>query len=270
MGLALHNYQEALTYFPPAHIGRWPCAAAGQPVLNATGLTMLLPYLDQTALWNSYNSKGAAGTYNPSAAGTVMGDPTANGNLAVIRTAVSMFACPSDNGIPIMPSGGGSYGASATNTGAGGYKTNYDFSTYGSAYISACEDWGSQAATARRLFGDNSSSSLRDITDGSSNSIALCETTRMVANGGNNAWGYRGWVMVGIDLAAYSINNWTYGANTYPAGQLGSWAYPGSLHTGGAHFLFADGAVRFINQNIDTITRQRLALISDGNTIGEY
>jgi len=44
----------------------------------------------------------------------------------------------------------------------------------------------------------------------------------------------------------------------------------GSLHTGGAHVLMGDGAVRFISENIDATTRNNLAYIADGNPIGEF
>ncbi len=43
-----------------------------------------------------------------------------------------------------------------------------------------------------------------------------------------------------------------------------------SRHTGGVHCLLADGAVRFVGNNIDLNTWQRLGAISDGNPIGEF
>ena len=59
LGLALHNYHETFSVLPPAHIGR--CTT---PRLMATGLTMLLPYLDQAPLYNMYNSSGSATTHS--------------------------------------------------------------------------------------------------------------------------------------------------------------------------------------------------------------
>jgi prepilin-type processing-associated H-X9-DG protein len=43
-----------------------------------------------------------------------------------------------------------------------------------------------------------------------------------------------------------------------------------SRHVGGAHFLMCDGAVKFITQNIDYITYQRLGDRRDGGVVGEF
>ena len=55
-----------------------------------------------------------------------------------------------------------------------------------------------------------------------------------------------------------------------PAGTLGEWGSVGSLHTGGMHVLMGDGAIRFVSENLDSTTRQRLGYIADGNTVGEF
>lgn len=265
LGLALHNYNETFSVLPPGHIGR--CTT---PRLMATGLTMLLPYIDQAPLYNMYNSNGCATTHSSIGAGAVApgDDPVTNGNAAVVKTLITVFLCPSDSGTYHIPYPTSSYGISSTNTGTGGAKTNYDFITI-SPYNS-CENWNGTAPTSRCMFGDNSKCRLDDVKDGTSNTLMMGETTRTVHNGGTNAWGYRGHVMVGLNLVSYPINNFTYGGVQYPQGTLGSWSYSGSLHTGGAHFLMADGSVHFLSENIDTTTRQNLARMSDGNVIGEY
>ena len=53
-------------------------------------------------------------------------------------------------------------------------------------------------------------------------------------------------------------------------GRLSNWASAGSLHTGGCHVLLGDGAVRFVSENIDTTTRQRLHYRADGQVLGEF
>lgn len=43
-----------------------------------------------------------------------------------------------------------------------------------------------------------------------------------------------------------------------------------SFHTSGAHFVLADGTVRFISQNIARLTFNRLYHIADGTPVGEF
>ena len=43
-----------------------------------------------------------------------------------------------------------------------------------------------------------------------------------------------------------------------------------SRHNSGAHFLLGDGVVKFINQNIDYQTYQRLGDRRDGKVVGEF
>jgi prepilin-type processing-associated H-X9-DG protein len=180
-----------------------------------------------------------------------------------MSTIISTFRCPSDSGDPILPAGS-AYGASTT---LPGQKTNYDFITSQSEYL-YCNLWRAQAVNAKRMFGQNSTCRIADITDGTSNTLALGEATFDVYNGRCSAWGYRAWVMTGIDPAA-GINDWTYPiAGFVPRpGRLGSWGRSGSLHTNGANFCLADGSVRFIPQSTDRVLLTRLATMADGNVV---
>lgn len=154
-----------------------------------------------------------------------------NGNAAVVKTLVTVFLCPADPGAEFISAPTSSYGISATNTGTGGAKTNYDFITI-TPYHS-CENWSGSAPTSRCMFGDNRKCRLDDVKDGTSNTMMVGETTRNVYNGGTNDWGYRGHVMVGLNLVSYPINRFWY-SSASPQQQR--------LHTGGAHFTLADGS----------------------------
>ncbi|MFN0196346.1 MAG: H-X9-DG-CTERM domain-containing protein, partial [Planctomycetaceae bacterium] len=43
-----------------------------------------------------------------------------------------------------------------------------------------------------------------------------------------------------------------------------------SSHVGGAHFVLADGHVRFVSENIDKGVYQAVGTIHGGETLGEF
>ncbi|MCA9051128.1 MAG: DUF1559 domain-containing protein, partial [Planctomycetaceae bacterium] len=43
-----------------------------------------------------------------------------------------------------------------------------------------------------------------------------------------------------------------------------------SFHTGGIHAGLADGSVRFVSENVDFSTLQRVCSMNDGQTVGEW
>jgi len=88
IGLALHNFESSRKFFPPARVD----AAPGYPVVEfnipapSAGAiqhgpgVFLLPYIEQTTLYNAYNLQQ---TWSGTA------------NAAVIRTEIPAFICPS-------------------------------------------------------------------------------------------------------------------------------------------------------------------------------
>jgi prepilin-type processing-associated H-X9-DG protein len=119
------------------------------------------------------------------------------------------------------------------------------------------------------MFGENSTTRLTDVTDGTSNTIAFGERTLEVYNGRCSGWAFRGWVQVGVD-PSYGLNIWYYASRNppqLPVGTSGSWQYAGSLHPGGANFCFADGSVHFIPQATGTTVLARLSAMADGTVV---
>lgn len=282
LGIALHNYHDTYQRFPPAGINYgWclnPPPATKLPQnnrLNANGLTMMLPYVEQSGLASQYRSdlpasnamNGNTGCCGPnSAVEAMVGDATINSVVA--RTKVKIFMCPSDPKDPLLPATG-TYSIGISKNLGQGVKTNYDFSVR-LAY--ACYQWQTDKQSANaslvRMFGENSNTRFADVIDGSANTVAICESTHEVYNGRCSPWAYRGWVQVGNDLGtAQGINNWIYpsaGAASYQVGRVGSWGWPGSLHPNGCQVTMGDGAVRFMPQNADAVVRAALAAMMDG------
>lgn len=281
IGLALHNYHDTHSVFPASSyslgIGAYDYFTGGSTpqnprYSNLNGLVMLLPYIDQAPIYNAWNMNSAGswsyvyGLYTPA---NVSGDP--NNNAALAKKKLQVFTCPSDNGPDMYNSSNQYYSISATQT--GGYKTSYDFSVeYNDYYYN--HRWQILGTTSRKMFGTDTKSSIRDVTDGTSNTAAFYEQCFDKYNGVAGAWAYRCHVNIGIDGAWYGINRWDYynGAYGYVPvpGKLGQWATPGSLHTGGCHVLLGDGGVRFLSQNTDNTVLSRLSTIADGNPTGEF
>ena len=293
IGLAAQNYHDTHRVFPPAGLNYGAVEGAPSPpnnnVMNTSGYVLMLPFLEQQALYSRYNQNVAAcdSHYYGAISAPTAGNPMTAGNDLVVSTQLQGFLCPSDDGGRTMATGA-AYGITATDTLLGA-KTSYEFSTKPDYEISSCL-WSSWYANNgymqyRALFGQNSNSNLASIQDGASNTAAFIETPLMVYNGNGNAWGYRAWVMYGVslydNLSTYpvsttplcggaAINCWTYWTyvNSYQPGRIASWGMAGSLHPTGCNVTFADGSVHFINQSTDLITLGRICNIADGAVLG--
>ena len=236
LGLALHSYHAAHECFPPAGIGygwcipqpSWcPECVGDNIIVNANGLMMLLPYIDQAPLYSQYDQRqcaanimaGPGGSYP--ATGTPAPGPGGNADLE--STRLSVLSCPSDTGDLYLPANGG------VDKGA---KTNYDFSVSQIDLYCNFRFHANQYPQYRYMFGQNSLCRIATVQDGVSNTIAMAERLYTVGNGDCAPWGYRAWAGGGLD-AACGINVWTFSnwVDLQP-GRLGSWQYAGSLHPG--------------------------------------
>ena len=236
LGLALHNYHDAHSCFPPGLVqsghGDHPRCAVGD-TQNWSGYVHLLPFLDEAALGNALN-------FGREWWGGV--------NRTVRRSKIAQFLCPSDTDWCTTDSGAYSDGAASS----------YQFSVGTSTYASS--------AGAPGMFVRNEVIRIRDVRDGTSNTVAMAEQRiGQPTNGG--AYGSvqpyysmcgSNWVSCRVTLfsAAFPINS---GLGIMGGCALASNAYgcslaSGSLHEGGCFVLFTDGQVRFVSENIDLTT----------------
>jgi prepilin-type N-terminal cleavage/methylation domain-containing protein len=278
LGIALHNYHDTNKIFPSATYNHKACIQTGafvgsSPTLSASGWVSALPFFEQTAIGGKYNVTGcvshavASGAGNPS---PEAGDAVANGNGLIATTKLPVFICPSDPNPHFMTDAQANSQFYAIKVGSGlkGAKTSYDFHV--NCHIN-CNHWKQLAYNVRNMFGENSDTGLHNVLDGTSNTFMIGETTMDVVNGEGNAWAYRGWVMIGVDGSCTQQNG--RGINvkdrgpTRPQqipGQLGSWAWAGSLHPGGCHFVMADASVQWVSQTIDFTVLTALSRMADG------
>ncbi len=276
LGLALHNYHDAFQIFPPggtsSNTSPYPFSASHSWSAD------ILPYIDQANIYNKIDFLNAS-PWN--------GGGATSAHLAAIYTPIPVYLCPSSTTTPVngyLWSTTSHYGAQAA--------IHY-VAIMGSTRVDVIRsDDG--------MFFKNSMISIRDVTDGTSNTMAIGEYSGL-ANGqpkssigtagpevsygwfNNPAWfgnydngpGNEATYAYSIQIGAYKTV--TYAPNiAYFQGTgaaSASRTYNQSLksaHEGGVHILMADGAVRFISENIALLTLYNLADREDGIQIGEF
>jgi len=295
IGLALHNYLDSCQILPPGIIFSGTVSAADAvadrqtSVLNHTAWTMLLPYLDQAPLYNKFNLSAASNDARLAANNLpVQGDPTSNKDIT--RTLLQVLLCPTAAAEVFRFSYSGTDPRYISNEAAPScYMLN------GGRWMEARRTWSVYSSNKATLpdgrsvicqgaFGNNISARMRDLENGASNCILVGESTlRKRQPVYVPLWGQARHVAVyGLvvpnadpaheDNCVYRINkpyNNCVASPVTNGDRPTSWIYS-SDHTGGAMFLFGDGSVRFINENIDWPTFVLLNYIRSGQPIGQF
>ncbi|MDR3634013.1 MAG: DUF1559 domain-containing protein, partial [Isosphaeraceae bacterium] len=192
LGLALHNYEStnSVLCMGGANFG-WVSGtlyAPTQGMMNLNGITTLLPFLEQSALYAATNfSQPMCDVVWNGGTRPLLGSPLANST--VVSTRINSFICPTDNG-NVTVDAGNPYCPDVTQPSIPGYKTSYDFVAYPAL---SADYWRTETQQNRMMFGENSSTTLAMISDGTSNTIAMMEKTFNVYNGDGTGWAFRGW-----------------------------------------------------------------------------
>lgn len=284
LGLALHNYHETHNLFPPGYVdGRGSSATIPAFTAHWTWTAFLLPFVDQAPLYSLIN----VGNITPNQA-------VADSNRRTsMQVPLQMFRCPSDPG-PAQTSNRRVRSNPATESQVEIPITNYLASNDVTRLrqlrsknpVNGSTTVGGDGALG--AFWRDSNLRFRDITDGSSNTILIGERSYYLgtfemwagvlhATVGNSTTGPNETASdIGL-VSAFSCIR--HPINPGPAAGAERPLCYSSQHTGGAHFLLADGAVRFISENISTHTNvsadvgstlARLIAIQDGQVIGEF
>jgi prepilin-type N-terminal cleavage/methylation domain-containing protein/prepilin-type processing-associated H-X9-DG protein len=264
LGLAMHNYHDTARQLPPGTvkwIGDSSRTGASSFYWDDHGwYSMMGPYIDQAPWYNSINFSAQ------------MSDVS---NDAARRAKISLYGCPTD---------GMKNNEWASNTWArwrGNYVVNWGNTNYG------------QTSTAGVTFGGapfsyRGSSSFSGIIDGMSNTLMMGEVLTstvtpgwggpiseiQIATGGQT---FNAWLTPNSSACelAYRVCPGTGDLNGISCCNLSpddvsQYFTVRSRHTGGAHILMCDGAVRFISNNIDVNTWRKLSTSKGGETVGDF
>ncbi len=115
------------------------------------------------------------------------------------------------------------------------------------------------------IFGKATRTGIRDITDGTSNTFMVGE--RDFSRNRAGIW------MRSINADRNAEDAKALVGVCHEKHPLNAFDDPhafSSMHAGGAHFLLGDGSVRFIAENIDPATYNKLAKRADGEIVGEF
>ncbi len=284
IGLALHNYHDANKTFPFSWMVYLPSGGLGMDTNAQVWGTRILPYLEQSALYDQYDSRYPS--FNEFAA-----IPAVAQNLTVIQTPISAFVCPSTPGdaesriydADLNPDYPVTWRCAPSDysaiTGVLGQFATLAYANWtGSGSRSGVLQYnGHNTSTLQLELGP---SRIGDIKDGTSNTAMIGERvggdtiykkggqvssmSSLLGPSNGGGWGdimngemwYGGTLHDGTGLpgdgpCAINCSNYRNGGFF-------------SFHPGGAQFCLADGSVRFVSETVDAFTLASLTTRSRG------
>jgi len=272
LGLAMHNYHDTFRKFP---IGGW---VGGQEVDLGSYLTRILPYVDQAPLYNMIN-------FSINVDSQVLPFGPAPGTQ-IQTVLLPIYFCPSDDGGPIFFTSqnyNGKPRAKTNYTGTiGNHNTNGNQScatawnllnTNGAVQNGDTRDPGRISGVLLKQPGCNG---LEAVTDGTTNTILMGEIRPACSTHQQDGWHDSNafWTLTenGINFPTCPGEPGFTGTNCNQPGN-NAWGTANgfrSRHVGGAQFVLCDGSCRFISQNVNLLTFQKLGDRRDGQVVGDF
>jgi len=276
IGLALHNYHDVHNTFPP-----------GNSIQSNHGSTMWIQILPYVEFGNAYGRLVFGSSFYL---------PNSAVNRDVLKDVfVPSFDCPSS---PLNKKSTISGADWSVNIQKGSY-----IAIRGANDHPQTDQVAQMGPVSRGgIFFHNSRIRMRDVTDGSSNTMLIGEQSGVARQGtdlnydvrttnglwmghyqhptdidGDGSYGdrYNCW---GLTTIHHQV---PIGLRTLVASQAGTPRTAGSTreqcntpllsaHTGGVHILLGDGSVRFLSESVQMQTARNLANRDDGNVVGEF
>ncbi|MEM9412287.1 MAG: DUF1559 domain-containing protein [Planctomycetota bacterium] len=286
MGLALHGYHNLNAAFPNGYTADTESGADSQCWGWAVAL---LPFIERNALSDQLDPSRRS-----------LNEAASNRNLlSQLRADISLFRCPSDIGGELShpyrtltsstsaarPSSSPMFGIQARHIASENVrvqlriaKSNYVGSLGSQRWKSEQSTWSREDFEGNGLFGRNSTVKISMVSDGTSNTFAIGERgyqNYAAVWAGVSSWQLSGFAhnQMVVGSAFFPINDRPREINIGSDGRGA--ANFSSYHPGGANFLFVDGSVHFLSEQIEFLENGRgvyknLAQRDDGEPVGEY
>ncbi len=280
IGLALHNYHD--------QHGRFPFGVRNQRGWGPSFWVGLLPFIEQSATFNKFNHTGRETGWSRRWEGLANGRLVQGKKFSVMRCASSPVDELRDAGSNGTFQTAPSYVGIAGATDGNGHTAQRQFNCCGCCGGNAA----SGLASGDGMLVQNKNLSMKDCTDGTSNTLIIGEcsnwafdgTTKRHIDGGFP----HGWMMGTSSGGAiesrssarvermFNITTIRYAPNTRSYNLPGVHENHGSnnpltsAHTGGVQCALVDGSVRFLSSSINMLTLKRLAARDDGAVLGEF
>lgn len=245
VGLALHNYHTTHLVFPMGSSAFVPKLTSSAPPSGAWGyVSYLLPYLDETPRWRTINFQ------SPNCCAEII-QQQASGQRDPVSQPLTIAICPSDPMGGILHESGWSISYPCGRLFPGNYLGVSGDQTRGCAGIK----------NGNGVLFSLSSTTTSAIRDGLSQTLMVGE--RGIPS--HQAWG---WLICGGTECEHYLSTY-YGL---APGEDGGAAQDvdrrfWSWHRSGAHFVFADGRVRYLNYSIDDSVFAAISTVKGAETL---
>ncbi len=295
IGLALHNYHDAQKSLPPLMVYRNPLGPVAGFPYHHTWITKILPYMEQQAIYQLMDTRLSAW------------DTAANAPRPFAQKQVPNLLCPSDNGYK---------GSDDTprNVAVTCYAGAETFDWWGDGCCTLNSQWVTWypwlapftnllGADYSGIFPNNKTVGLAEVTDGTSNVVAVTETSTRGFGGGNGGANGTGSPRPQGDYywrAAFIAPSWCCNpiGDGYPeadgtAGSAGGYWIPGQgqmfrpsyeimwginitfpgaggMHPGVCNALLCDGSVRGLQVNMDYAIWVMINGRADGRPVSSF
>ena len=270
IGIALHNYHEAHSTFPPGWIGASPVGSGTRyqhDVASGNGFswgTFILPHMDHESIYTRFNFN--LDLHDNTGTGTT--------NATNLKTTITTFNCPSDPKTPFFD----------LNDEMDVFLVTLPTANYVAVFASEdndantidevddCESLSAgQQCISNGSFYHNSRVTFRDITDGQSHTIIIGErASKFDSNqdGKPDTTFNATWVGAAPEGEEAFARVMGHASEAPNAGD-----HPedfGSRHRGGAQFVLGDGSVHFLSDSLSEDIMKALATIQGNENIGEF